>query len=99
MRCWGLNRAFFKTGVFQKYQPPRIGSCTSAKAVVKRIEGGSKMSGVDQLIVALWFLPVIIFIVLPLGVGFVWGVVSTLTSPFRRSVSLKDTLPAAELAA
>jgi hypothetical protein len=57
------------------------------------------MFGTDQLIVALWFLPVVLFIVLPLGIGFVWGVLSTLISPFRQTDSLKDTLPAAESAA
>ena len=54
------------------------------------------MFGMDQLIVALWFLPVILFIVLPLGIGCVWGIVSALFSPFRQTTSLKDTLPAAE---
>ena len=57
------------------------------------------MNGLDQFIVALWFLPVILFIVLPLGIGCVWGIVSALFSPFRQTTSLKDTLPAAEPAA
>ena len=67
--------------------------------MVKLIEGGVKMNGIDQLIVALWFLPVVLFIVLPLAVGCVWGFISVLTSPFRQRDSLKDTLPAAEPAA
>jgi len=54
------------------------------------------MFGVDQFIVALWFLPVVFFIILPLGVGCLWAVVSVLTSPFRQTTSLKEALPAAE---
>ena len=57
------------------------------------------MFGVDQLIVALWFLPVVLFIVLPLGIGCVWGFISVLISLFRQTDSLKDRLPAAESAA
>ena len=57
------------------------------------------MFGTDQLIVALWFLPVVLFIVVPLGIGCVWGFISALTSPFRQTTSLKDTLPARKAAA
>ncbi len=75
------------------------GYCVSIAAVVKRIEGGTKMFGADQLVVALWFLPVIIFIVLPLAIGCVWGFLSVLISPFRQTTSLRGPIRAAQTAA
>ena len=48
------------------------------------------MYNIDQLIVFLWFLPVTISIILPLGVGLVWlglvlagSVLNSLFGPFR----------------
>jgi uncharacterized membrane protein len=36
------------------------------------------MNGLDQIIVALWFLPVVLFIVIPLCLGALWLPVSLL---------------------
>lgn len=30
------------------------------------------MNGLDQVVVSLWFLPVVLFIIMPLSVGVVW---------------------------
>ena len=65
-------------------------------SVVKTNKGGTEMIGAEQFIVALWFLPVVLFIVLPLGIGCVWGLISVLTSPFRQTTTLEETLPAPE---
>lgn len=49
------------------------------------------MNGLDQIIVALWFLPVVLFIVIPLCLGALWLPVSLLnklaareSEPIRR---------------
>jgi len=57
------------------------------------------MNGLDQLIVTLWFLPVILFIVLPLCLSCMWGIISLLISPFRRAAPVQGPLAAAETAA
>ena len=42
------------------------------------------MNGLDQIIVYLWFLPVVLFIVIPLCVGVVWWPVSLFIKLIRR---------------
>ncbi len=34
------------------------------------------MNGLDQVVVALWFLPAVLFIIIPLCMSCVWGVLS-----------------------
>ena len=45
------------------------------------------MFGIDLIVVSLWFLPVTLFIILPLTVSCLWGVVSLVTSPFRQAAA------------
>ena len=40
------------------------------------IRGGREMNGLDQIIVYLWFFPVVLFIIIPLCVSVVWLPVS-----------------------
>ena len=47
-------------------------------------KGGSEMNGLDQIIVFLWFLPVVVFIIIPLCVGIVWWPVSLFIKLIRR---------------
>ena len=75
------------TGEHRLWQPERW---------LKILEGGTKMNGLDQLIVALWFLPVALFIVIPLCVSCVWGIISLLTSPFQKAASHQTPPAAAE---
>ncbi len=42
------------------------------------------MNVLDQVIVGLWFLPVVLFIVIPLCITCLWGVVSLLLGSFGR---------------
>ena len=53
------------------------------------------MNGLDQIIVFLWFLPVVLFIVIPLCVGAVWSPVSLFIKLIRREA---DHERSAELA-
>lgn len=48
--------------------------------------GGREMNGLDQIIVYLWFLPVVLFIVIPLCVGVVWWPVSLFIKLTKREV-------------
>jgi len=41
------------------------------------------MNGLDQIIVTLWFFPVIAFIIIPLCLTCVWGIISLLI-PFKQ---------------
>ena len=41
------------------------------------------MIGIDEIIVALWFLPVVLFIVIPLTMTCVWLVISPIVALFR----------------
>lgn len=36
------------------------------------------MNGLDLIVVSLWFLPVVLFIIIPLSITCLWGVVSFL---------------------
>jgi uncharacterized membrane protein YqiK len=42
------------------------------------------MSGLDQVVVYMWFLPVVLFIVMPLCVGAVWWPISLFVKIVRR---------------
>lgn len=42
------------------------------------------MNGLDQIIVALWCLPVILFIILPLCIGMAWLPIALLYKLLRR---------------
>jgi len=42
------------------------------------------MYGLDLIIVSLWFLPVTLFIIIPLALTCLWGAVSLITGPFRQ---------------
>ena len=47
------------------------------------------MNGLDQVVVALWFLPVVLFILVPLCLTVLWGIVSLLRSFWRMAVQDK----------
>ena len=53
------------------------------------VKGGGEMSELDQIIVFLWFLPVVLFIVIPLCVGAVWWPVSFFVKLVRREAELE----------
>ncbi len=42
------------------------------------------MNGLDQVVVYMWFLPVVLFIVMPLCVGAVWWPISLFVKTVRR---------------
>lgn len=42
------------------------------------------MNGLDQIIVIMWFLPVVLFIVMPLCVGTIWLPISLMIKLVRR---------------
>lgn len=42
------------------------------------------MSGLDQVVVYMWFLPVVLYIVMPLCVGAVWWPISLFVKIVRR---------------
>ena len=42
------------------------------------------MNGLDQIIIIMWFLPVVLFIVMPLGIGAVWLPISLIRGLVRR---------------
>lgn len=42
------------------------------------------MSGLDQIIVVMWFFPVVLFIIMPLCIGAVWLPISLMIKFFRR---------------
>ncbi len=41
------------------------------------------MLGFDEIIVALWFLPVVLFIIIPLTMTCIWVVISPIIALFR----------------
>ena len=45
------------------------------------------MNGLDQVVVYMWFLPVVIFIVMPLCVGAVWWPISLFFKLVRREAA------------
>ena len=47
------------------------------------------MNGLDQIIVYLWFLPVVLFIIIPLCVAAVWWPVSLFIKLIRREAALE----------
>ena len=56
------------------------------------------MNGLDQIIVALWFLPVVLFILIPLAVACLWVVISpikALLTPIAGQSRQKEYLKAA----
>ena len=54
------------------------------------------MFGLDQIVVGLWFLPVTLFIIMPLCVGIVWLVFSLLARIVRREATLESYSTLAE---
>jgi hypothetical protein len=54
----------------------------------------SSMYGIDQIIVSLWFLPVTLFIIVPLTFACLWGSLSLLAGLVRQ----KGAQPAVPLA-
>lgn len=42
------------------------------------------MNGIDQVLIALWFLPVVLFIIAPLFLGFVWAPISLFIGFLKR---------------
>lgn len=59
------------------------------------------MNGLDQIIVALWFLPVVLFIVIPLAVTCLWLVISpvrALVTPIAGQSRQRETAKAAAAA-
>lgn len=45
------------------------------------------MNGLDQVVVYMWFLPVVIFIVIPLCVGVVWWPISLFVKMIQREAA------------
>ena len=41
------------------------------------------MNGIDQIIVALWFLPVVLFVIIPLSVTCLWLLISPIVALLR----------------
>ena len=54
--------------------------------------GGREMNGVDQIIVYLWFLPVVLFIVIPLCIGVFWWPVSLFIKLIQREATQERSL-------
>ena len=55
-------------------------------------KGGIEMNGLDQIVVALWFLPVIVFIIVPLCMGCIWLPFSLLFRINQReTITLRQT--------
>ena len=52
------------------------------------------MFGIDLIIVSLWFLPVTLFILIPLALTCLWGAVSLVVGSFRQ----RDAEPPVPLA-
>ena len=50
------------------------------------------MNGLDQIIVYLWFLPVVLFIVIPLCIGVVWWPVSLFIKLIQREAARERNL-------
>ncbi len=50
------------------------------------------MNGLDQVVVYLWFLPVVLFIVIPLCIGAVWWPVSLFVKLIRREAAPERSL-------
>ncbi|MGI9538021.1 MAG: hypothetical protein ACR2PB_13200 [Desulfocapsaceae bacterium] len=48
------------------------------------------MKGLDQVVVYMWFLPVILFIVMPLCVGAVWWPISLFFKVIHREAEMVD---------
>jgi len=51
------------------------------------------MNGLDQIVIALWFLPVVLFIIVPLSIGALWLPISLFFRFFQR-----ESVPAAAAA-
>lgn len=54
--------------------------------------GGSEMNGLEQVVVYMWFLPVILFIILSLCLGVVWLPISLLVKLIRREAVQNHTV-------
>ncbi len=53
------------------------------------------MNGLDQIVIIMWFLPVVLFIVMPLSIGAVWLPISLMRGLVRReSVHYRQPEPA-----
>ncbi len=50
------------------------------------------MNGLDQVVIYLWFLPVVLFIVIPLCIGAVWWPVSLIVKLIRREAAQERSL-------
>ena len=50
------------------------------------------MSAFDQIVVYLWFLPVVLFIVIPLCIGALWWPVSLFVKLIRREAAQERSL-------
>ena len=50
------------------------------------------MNGLDQIVTALWFLPVVLFIIIPLCLTCLYGVLSILV-PLFRPVAGQERIP------
>lgn len=53
------------------------------------------MNGIDQVVITLWFLPVVLFIIVPLLVGLVWAPISLLARFIQREVDHESTFQSA----
>lgn len=45
------------------------------------------MNGLDQLVVYLWFLPVVLFIAIPLCIGIIWWPISLFVKLIQREAA------------
>ena len=53
------------------------------------------MNGLDQVVIILWFLPVMLFIIAPLFVGLVWKPISLFLNFIKREVTQERQFNAA----
>lgn len=52
------------------------------------------MNGLDQIVVALWFLPVVLFVVVPLCMGIIWLPISLFYKLVQREAEPARPVPA-----
>lgn len=62
------------------------GTIAAGRQRIQQI-GGSEMNGLAQVVVYMWFLPMVLFIVMPLCIGAVWWPISLFFKLVRREAA------------
>lgn len=62
------------------------GTIVAGRQRIQQI-GGSEMNGLAQVVVYMWFLPMVLFIVMPLCIGAVWWPISLFVKLVRREAA------------